>query len=307
MEGQEISTLGSGALEITAQDFKDRYKKIMSLMGDVMVEGQDYGKVPGCGDKPMLYKSGSEKLLLLFQLGANPIVEDLSTADNVHYRVKVEIIHTQTGRVIGYGIGEASSDEEKYKWRKAVCKQEYDETDPSRKRTVWKRGYQNNPPYQVEQVRTNPADSANTILKMAKKRSQTDGTLTTTGTSALYGQDLEDLNQEIAEYLAEEKNNEPAQPKGGKPAVQQPQAKSAYKPSAAEAPAAAKNETYVPKRLKPETATKLTEMMTTMQFNPMLQVGRLKWADQESVGDDIALESIGEELKRFQETKTAVK
>jgi hypothetical protein len=39
-----------------------------------------------------------------------------------------------------------------------------------------------------------PADVENTCLKMAKKRAYVDGTLTTTATSGLFSQDLEDMD-----------------------------------------------------------------------------------------------------------------
>ncbi|MGA9670643.1 MAG: hypothetical protein WBQ94_15640 [Terracidiphilus sp.] len=55
------------------------------------------------------------------------------------------------------------------------------------------------------QVRQEPADLANTILKMAKKRSQIDATLTVTGASSMFEQDLEDLPEETRQEMASQR------------------------------------------------------------------------------------------------------
>jgi hypothetical protein len=294
-----LAVTGGGRALVTGKDILDRYTRILTMMSDVMEVGQDYGKIAGCGDKPMLFQPGAEKLSMLFELSANPIVEDLSTADNVHYRVKVEIINYPTQNVVGFGIGECSSDEEKYKWRKAVCKEEFSETDPSRKRTVWKRGYQNNPPYQIEQVRTNPADIANTILKMAKKRAHVDGIKSATGTSGLFGQDLEDLNAEVAEAIAEadKKPDQPLPPSNGKPEVKQPQAKKP--PENVTTPQAPEASNFDPfkLKLKKETVAQILEMITEMKWAPTKTKAKFTYWD--SIGDAAALDECTVEYRAF--------
>jgi hypothetical protein len=50
---------------------------------------------------------------------------------------------------------------------------------------------------QVPQIRVNPSEMANTILKMAKKRSLIDAVLTSTAASDCFSQDLEDLPEGI--------------------------------------------------------------------------------------------------------------
>jgi hypothetical protein len=63
------------------------------------------------------------------------------------------------------------------------------------------------------QIRTEPADLANTILKMAKKRALIDAVLTATAASDIFTQDIEDLPPE---YQAGEApapaQNKPAPP-----------------------------------------------------------------------------------------------
>tara|TARA_Y100000310_G_scaffold189877_1_gene189838 strand:+ start:215 stop:1144 length:930 start_codon:yes stop_codon:yes gene_type:complete len=177
---------------LTAKDVQAQINLIQQVMEQTMKEGVHYGKVPGCGDKPALFKPGAEKVLATFRLSANPDIEDLSTTDEIRYRIKAEIV-SASGTIVGYGVGEASSNEDKYKWRKAVCDAEFNETPEDRKRKKWKKGYGNAKDFQVPQIRTDIADIANTILKMAKKRSLVDGVLTSTACSDIFEQDIEDL------------------------------------------------------------------------------------------------------------------
>ncbi len=101
-----------------------------------------------------------------------PNVEDLSTSDAVRYRVSVPI-EAADGRILAAGIGEASTDEEKYRWRKPVCDEEFEETPAELRRLKWFRGREGG--YQGKQVRTSPADLANTVL-VAHKRAFVGGT-----------------------------------------------------------------------------------------------------------------------------------
>jgi hypothetical protein len=170
---------------------------IQEVMEAVMIEDVHYGTVEGCGDKPMLFKAGAEKIATTFRLALDPIVEDLSTADAIRYRVTVRATHVTSGHYMGSGVGECSSDEAKYKWRKAVCAEEFQATPEDRRRHKY---YQSGAT--VEQVRTEPADIANTVLKMAKKRAAVDCALTCTAASDCFGQDLEDLPEEVREAVA---------------------------------------------------------------------------------------------------------
>lgn len=182
---------------------KQRIIAIQQLMQDVLKPGNrgnefsgDYGIIPGTGNKPSLWKSGSEQILAMFEIAVEPIVEDLSTEDCFRYRVTTRLTHAPTGIFLGAGIGEASSNETKYKWRKTFSQKEFEATAPDRRRIKYGQYKDGNGMWADKeewQVRTEPADIANTILKMSKKRSQIDGTLTVTGASSMFGQDLDDL------------------------------------------------------------------------------------------------------------------
>lgn len=195
-------------MELTLKDMVSRREKILATMNSIMKKDVDYGIVPGC-QKPSLYKSGSEKLLSTFMLTSDPEVEDLSAGDERRYRVKSRITHASTGVFLGSGVGEASTNEEKYRWRSAVCDAEFEGADPERRRMKYRRDGS-----LIKQVRTEPADLANTVLKMAKKRSQIDATLTVTAASDIFTQDVEDMP---ADYLSQSPG-QPAQPKQSMPA-----------------------------------------------------------------------------------------
>ncbi len=171
-------------------DIRAQVNLIQELMKVIMQEGQHYGKIAG-SDKPTLLKPGAEKIMTTFRLAADPEIEDLSTNDILRYRVKCKL-YTQVGNFKGAGVGECSSEEEKYKWRKAVSEKEFEATPETHRRIKYR--WDNK---EEKQVRTNPYDLANTILKMAKKRALVDAVLTITAASDIFTQDIEDLPEEI--------------------------------------------------------------------------------------------------------------
>ena len=167
--------LRTDSRELTAVEVKAHVQLVQSVLASVMKKGTHYGPIPGAGDKPVLFKPGAEVILTTFRIGVDPECDDLSGPDEIRYRVRARGIHQPTGLTIGVGVGECSSNEAKYRWRGVVCDEEFNETPEDRRREVWKRGQT---PYKVKQVRAEPADIANTVLKMAKKRAPIDLCLT---------------------------------------------------------------------------------------------------------------------------------
>lgn len=174
----------------TAADVRAHVNLIQEVMQAVMQEGTHFGKIPGT-PKPSLWKPGAEVLGTTFRIASSYRIDDLSTPDSVRYRVVCVGTHQATGTVLGEGVGECSSDEEKYKWRKAVSIKEFNATPENRKRVKFGKDYEAN------QVRTEPADQANTILKMACKRAQVAMILNVTAASDIFTQDIEDLPEEL--------------------------------------------------------------------------------------------------------------
>lgn len=173
---------------LTAADIRANVNLVQEVMQAVMIKDVHYGTIPGT-PKPTLYKAGAEKLAQAFRIAPSYQVTDLSTPDCIRYRVTAIGTHQTSGVVMGSGMGECSSGEEKYKWRKAYD-EEFNGTPEDKKRIKYGK-------YSAKQVRTEPADVANTVLKMACKRAQLAMTLNVTAASDIFTQDIEDLPPEL--------------------------------------------------------------------------------------------------------------
>src|SRR5687768_12929813 len=126
-----------GSRSLTAADVRAQVNLVQDVMREVMIEGTHYGKIPGTNGKS-LWKAGAEKLMATFRLGAKPRVEDMSQGGEIHYRVFVSLV-TANGDFVGEGLGECSSQEDKYAWRAAVNQKEFDATPENRRRIKFTR------------------------------------------------------------------------------------------------------------------------------------------------------------------------
>lgn len=196
----------------TVPQLKAQIQLIQQAMRGVMKKDTHYGIIPGT-QKPSLWKPGAEVLCTLFRIAVDPEVVDLSANGEIRYQVRARGVHQLSGTILGTGIGECSSAEDKYAWRAAVSEMEFDATLEDRRRFKFYKGGGT-----AQQVRTNPADVANTVLKMAKKRAQIDMVLTATAASDIFTQDLEDLHEA---GIVDEVQQQPEQP----PAPAAPQRK----------------------------------------------------------------------------------
>jgi hypothetical protein len=185
---------------MTKNDLVAQAHEILSIMKDVMREGEHYGKIPGT-QKNTLFQTGAQKLLKTFHLGSD---EDVINTDerefSVSYRVKVRLFNIADGNTVGFGIGECSSLEDKYAYRTAVNDAEFDSYPESRRRIKHFQPY-GKAAYTVKQVAVNHKDVANTVLKMAKKRALVDATLTATAAGDVFTQDLEDMEPSTRESI----------------------------------------------------------------------------------------------------------
>lgn len=172
---------------------------VQEVMRAVMKPDIHYGVIPGT-DKPTLLKQGAEVLCLAFRVADSYQVEDLSTPETVRYRVTCIGTHQINGLVLGSGMGEASSGEAKYKWVKAY-KEEWDDTPQHLRRTKYGWDKVKRQKYEVLQVRTEPADLANTILKMANKRAKIAMTINVTACGDMFSQDLEEMDEALRDHL----------------------------------------------------------------------------------------------------------
>lgn len=205
-----LSTLTSFAVSIP--EMKQQVNLIQHIMKEVMRDGEHFGVIPGCGDKPALLKPGAEKLMLTFRL-ANDVETEVIDMGNGHreYRIKVTL-YSPTGQRLGTGVGSCSTMEGKYRFRtgpveitaKEVPKGYWDirkENPTKAQELIGGRGFsaKKGPDgrwmiaVQGEKVEhDNPADYYNTVLKMAKKRALVDAVLTSTAASDIFTQDIEE-------------------------------------------------------------------------------------------------------------------
>ena len=183
---------------------------VREILERVLIPGEHYGKIPGAGDKVTLYKAGAEKLLFTFRIAADLEVEDLSTPQMIRYRVKARAI-SLGGHFLGSGIGECSTAEEKYAWRSIRAVPEYDTAVPQDRRIKYTTN-QKNMVIETKQVRTNPWDYSNTVLKMAKKRAIIDMCLTVLAASDIFAQDMEDAAEAPAPPQSADQGAPPAAP-----------------------------------------------------------------------------------------------
>jgi hypothetical protein len=180
--------------QTTIEQLKHRQAQIHKLLSEVLKEGldDDYAEIPGTKKKSLL-KPGAEKICNLFQFVPTIAkVEELREGDDVTFRVTVAL-STSSGNLLGEGIGSASTKETKFAWRKAVCEEEWEDAEPSERRRKWFVDKYNGGAADITlQVRENPADKENSMLKIGKKRALIDAVLTVTGSSNLFTQDREE-------------------------------------------------------------------------------------------------------------------
>jgi hypothetical protein len=207
--------------EMTIKAVVDRKRKIVEVMQSVMREGEHFGRIPGCGDKPTLLKAGAEILAMTFGLAPTFRIErtDLPSGHR-EYQVLCTLTHIASGKVVSEGVGCATTMESKHRWRGGarVCPECGQSTIIRGKAeygggwlcfarrggcgSKWRDGdkaIEGQPTEKIENP--DPADQYNTVLKMAKKRAQVDCTLTACGASDMLSQDLEDLPADDAEFV----------------------------------------------------------------------------------------------------------
>jgi hypothetical protein len=208
-----LVTASGSNLPASAADIKRQVNLIQEVMRDVMKDDVHFGKVPGCGDKPVLLKAGAEKLCLTFRLAVS-FDSDYIDMPNGHrtYTTKARLI-TPSGQIVGEGIGVCSTMETKYRFRG----QQVTFTDRPVPREYWDLRRDNPKEAQkslggpgfvakknengmwmiAEQTgekmeHDNPADYYNTCAKISKKRAHVDVTITTLAASDIFEQDIDE-------------------------------------------------------------------------------------------------------------------
>ncbi len=179
---------------VAIQEAKDR----------LLTEGIDYGQIPGT-KKPSLYQPGSELLLKLFGYGFKYEVEEsIEDWDTPFFRYQIKgIVIDGFGNTIAEGPGEANSKEPRYRrrecpqcesavWDNRKSQSEGKFTDQPAFTCKAKCGWAGaSKPSEVPEIFD--FSLVNTMMKMAVKRAKVGSTLTATGGSHFFTQDVEDL------------------------------------------------------------------------------------------------------------------
>lgn len=238
-----------------------RYDAVKKFVKEILVEGTDYGKIPGA-DKPSLLKPGAEKMTSFFGLSPRFVLEEKTedwTGEEhggepfFYYRYKCQLY--KGDYIVAEGEGSCNSWEKKYRYRQGVklCPECGQPTIFKSKNKpefyCWaKKGgcgatFKLNDKRITEQEsgqvkNPDPAEQVNTIQKMAQKRSLVAPVLLATNTSEMFTQDVEDFqtSEPTGEYYDAEfeevkpQNKPVAQPKPAQPAQPKPSAERPYDP-----------------------------------------------------------------------------
>lgn len=225
-----MSTKGNGSTEIVVRETSsmalmpvlaieeaiERRAAIVQYTKELMVEGKDFGPIPGT-DKNTLLKPGAEKLTSLF--GLTPRFEIVRSEEDwtgerhngepfFYYLIRCSLWRGE--QQAGEGDGSCNSWEKKYRWRKAerICPNcGAANIRKSKKDNGWYcwaqtggcgGNFKGNDTRITEQETgniPNPdiCDLTNTILKMAEKRALVAATLIAVNASEFFTQDLEDF------------------------------------------------------------------------------------------------------------------
>lgn len=239
MTEQALTVINFEEYAMTVDKVVGQINLIQRVMEKTMKDGEHYGKIPGCGDKPSLLKPGAEKISTTFRLAPEyKITKTELSNGHREYEIVCTLIHIPTGQMIGQGVGSCSTMEAKYRFRKAEqkCPKCGQETIIKGKQEYgggWlcfaKKGgcgakFKDGDPEIENQgmdrvEHDNPADYYNTVLKMAKKRAHVDAVLTATAASDIFTQDIEDMPTEIINVTPTPEKKKTTEKKEGKKTV----------------------------------------------------------------------------------------
>jgi len=184
--------------------FKQTIQKIsqwQNLVQTHLKKDKDYGIIPGTS-KPTLYKPGAEKIVMLGKLRSTfEILDETKDYEKEFFQFEVRWNLWAGENLICQGVGLCSSKEDKYRYRWVSEKKL--PNNIKKDNLIWREKSGKYGKYKQYRIENEDICSiANTILKMAKKRSLIDAALLVGSLSELFTQDVEDLPEE---YLGNDK------------------------------------------------------------------------------------------------------
>lgn len=218
---EETARMGARYMPtLTVEQFTKR-EKLLRELKDMLVPDVDYGTIPGT-KKPTLLLPGAQKLCTFFGYVPHYDVRQIEEWDGANHGEPLfyydfTCVLLKDGKPVGEGRGSCNSWEAKYRYRvsKRVCPscgiaaliegKQWKESDPKQWVCYEKKGGCKSK-FSIDDDRitsqafgrvANPdfADVINTCQKMGQKRAYVAATLSATGASQYFTQDMEDAEQ----------------------------------------------------------------------------------------------------------------
>lgn len=238
----DMQLIVAPARPMTLQEAADRHNDLVAFVRNLMVEGVDFGKIPG-SDKDVLLKPGAEKLTTYFRMV--PRFKEVETVEDwtgenhkgepfFYYRMLCQLY--QSDQLIAECIASINSWETKYRYRQGTrlcpeCKQPaiFKSKKPGEGYYCWNKKDGCGAQFKADDKRITDQvvgkvlneqifDQVNTMIKMVEKRALVGAVLIGVNASEFFTQDMEEVavDGNWTEAPADKKS-EPAQ----KPAKQQ--------------------------------------------------------------------------------------
>lgn len=261
----------------------DEVRKFQATVKQLLIEGHDYGVIPGT-EKPSLLKPGAEKIDKILNLADT--YEEMDKIEDwqkplFYYKVKCQLKIIGTDIVISEGMGSCNSMESRYRYRWAFGSElpEYiDKSTLVQQKRHSKKTARDYIMYRMENE--DIYTQANTILKMAKKRAHIDASLSAGRLSDVFTQDLEHIMETVTP-VREAKEERVAKAEPAKEPEPAPEALE----SISKAPEEQTNAKPQPDR-DPDTIKTITELQKALwhdfKLQPKEQLAELNlnnWAD----------------------------
>ena len=112
----ELQAMPGGASAV--RHAMEELKSIRTFVAGELVEGLDFGKIPGAGEKPVLLLPGAQKVALYFNSYPDYRIEPTELGGgHVEYLVTTRLVCRSGGAVVGTGVGSCTTMEGKYRFR----------------------------------------------------------------------------------------------------------------------------------------------------------------------------------------------
>ncbi len=209
-QGEQSSLAYTQMDEMAIQSVKHNLEMLARMVKEILIKDQDYGVIPGTqSNKPSLWDGGATNIRAGFNCYSVPnVVDTRDDGEHVRYVVRADIVSRLTGKVVACGIGTASTKEVKYAFRWVWKPEDYGHDRKSLRTRTTRDG-------SVQYRIPNPdiEDLDNTIIKMAAKRAEVDGTMQLPGVARVFTQDVGvKLAPAVAAPPASEQDTAPEQP-----------------------------------------------------------------------------------------------